>query len=165
MKRTTALLAALAAAGALAGCSTAAKTTSTATTTSRAVAASTTVASSPSTKPLSFYAAQYSRIVAPANAAIDKLKAMPSTATDADVAAVAASIVPVVQKVDAELLRAQWPPNVLTDIKAMVAADGPLLGDLNNLSAANMDAAIRESGAANAAANIVRADLNLPPQS
>ena len=118
-----------------------------------------------SATPLSFYAAQYLRLIKPANDALNALQALPSTSTDADYGAAAAKIAPVYQAVDAALLRAQWPANVMVDIKALVTADGAVIGDLSNLTASTVDTMVRDSGTASAQSNIVRADLGLPPVS
>jgi hypothetical protein len=116
-----------------------------------------------SSTPLSVYAAQYEALIKPANDAFAAVRALPSNTTDAAITAALAKTAPVIEAADAALLRVPWPPNVATDIRALVTADGPLLADLANLSPSTIDEALRESGVANAAANIVRADLGLPP--
>jgi hypothetical protein len=159
---------------ALAACSTSKPIAASASSTATTVAAATHAASSgaavapaaspsASATPLSFYANQYLAIVKPGNDAFAVFNALPSSATDAEVGAAAAKVVPVEQSAEAALLRAQWPPNVAADIKALVTSYGPLFGDLSDLTASNVDQMNRDAGAANAAANIVRADLGLPP--
>lgn len=110
-------------------------------------------------KPLSFYAAQYLRIGKPCIEAQAKLKAATS---DSDAIARGKETASACQNSNAALLRANWPPAVMADIRAEVLADGPIIADLNDL-ANNADSVVRDSGPANAAANIVRADLGLPP--
>jgi hypothetical protein len=109
-------------------------------------------------KPLSFYAAQYLRIGKPCTEAQAKLK---SAKSDSDAIARGKEVASACQDSNAALLRASWPSNILVDIRALVVADGPVIADFNDL-ANNSDSVVRDSGAANAAANIVRADLGLP---
>lgn len=123
-----------------------------------------TTASSPSaspTKPLSYYAAQYTTIVAPANKLIDQLSAA-SNASAADQQKIGTKVAAAIQLADQQLLRVNWPGSTGTDVKAQVNADGPLIGDLNDLANTSSSTASRDSAAANSAANIVRADLALP---
>jgi hypothetical protein len=73
---------------------------------------------------------------------------------------------------DNALLRASWPANVVPDIKSMTVVDAALIADLEQV---NNQTALSEGGymnqlqadesKASAAANIVRADLGLPPPS
>jgi|SRR5579871_805310 len=123
---------------------------------------------------LQSYAQQYLAIVKPANdaeaAAIKALKALPDTATAAQVAAAFAPAAQAFEKCDNALLRAQWPPNVEGDVKAMVTTNGALIGDINALSAQTSlsisawATTFQSDGAkSSAAANVVRADLGLPP--
>ena len=125
-------------------------------------AATMSAAPTPSPTPLSFYAAQYLRIGKPCEDAQARLKALPDNSPDSTYASVAAAVATACQESNSALLRAQWPENVYTDIKAEVVADGPVLGDLADLIN-NIKNVVRDSGPANAAANIVRADLVLPP--
>lgn len=110
-------------------------------------------------KPMSFYADQYLRIGKPCVDAQSKLRA---AVGDAAIIAAAKATSQACQASNAELLRGDWPTNVKADIRAEVLADGPLLGDLAD-AATNAGSVVRDSGPANAAANIVRADLGLPP--
>jgi hypothetical protein len=120
------------------------------------------------------YKAQYLAIVAPANAALrtwraalDKLGNDPAAS---DVARVTAPLITAYESTDNALLRAQWPANAEADIKNLVTTDGTLTGDLNAaggqnvFSAASWESQVAsDGGKAGAAANIVRADLGLPP--
>jgi hypothetical protein len=111
---------------------------------------------------MSYYAAQYLRIIVPANRATDRLNALSSNASVSQAQAVANQLVKADDGVDDAFLRASWPPAITADIRAEVTAFGPLLGDLANVTASTgtLD---RDSGVANAAANITRAALGLPP--
>ena len=110
-------------------------------------------------KPLSFYAAQYLRIGKPCLAAQAALR---TATTNADAIAKGKATAEGCQAANAAALRAEWPANVLVDIRASVMADGNVLGDLADLEH-NAGSLVRDSGPANAAANIVHADLGLPP--
>jgi len=104
--------------------------------------------------PLSVYAAKYSAIIAPANAYAGMLPTNPSAAQLTTLAAADSAA-------DNQLLRVAWPtPAITADVKAMVSADGAEIGDLQQ----DHDSALAaDQGKAVAAANIVRADLGLPP--
>lgn len=115
------------------------------------------------------YGQQYLAIVGPANAA-GNAAVIPDNPTGARLAQVFAPVIAAYQKADDALLRAQWPAGAQADIKAMVTADGAVIGDMNAaagqnaLSAASWETQLSSDGAkAKAAANVVRADLGLPP--
>lgn len=107
------------------------------------------------------YKAQYLRIVTPANDAIDTLK----TATGiSQVQARAHAAAGAIQAADSQLLRARWPAGVTPDIRALVMADGPVIVDLNDVVTAYQDGTLQTAvGSSGAAAQVVRADLGLPP--
>lgn len=156
----------------LAGCSSHAATTvgrAAATTHSASTVGSSTAlppAASPGATghPLAFYAAQYLADGKACMAAQDVLHKLPNDATDAQAQAAATNVVTACQAANAAALRQEWPANVMADLRAEVTADGPVFGDLADL-VDNVDNLARDSGAANAAANLVRADLGLPPLS
>lgn len=127
-------------------------------------AASSSAPTSSSAQPMSFYAAQYIKIGATCIADQDALnKLIDQTPQDPEaIEKQGMKIAADCQAADAEMLRASWPPAILPEVKAEVTADGPVLGDLMDLEG-NQDNLQRDSGAANAAANILRADLGLPP--
>jgi hypothetical protein len=150
----------------LAGCGGAATVAGTAPAVSQAPAAAVTTA------PAVDYAAQYLRIVGPANTALAAFgkaaQALPAGATAADVARLAAPALADAQTADNKLLRAVWPVSAQADIKALVTADAGLIAALQDTSASAQDylTGVSQAGAkAGAAANIVRADLGLPPNS
>lgn len=74
-----------------------------------------------------------------------------------------------VAKFDTLILRQRWPADTRADIKALAEADAAVSGDYESASSSNVLNASsltattrRDAEAANAAANIVRADLGLP---
>jgi hypothetical protein len=170
MAKTT--IAALVAAAALvAGCSKSAPSTSTKPSISAAAvnqsAAPVSPAASPTTAsatPLAFYASQYLADGKACMAAQDVLHNAPNSATGAQLQVMATNIVKACQAANAVILRQSWPANVLADLRAEVTADGPVFGDLTDMLS-NSGSLLRDSGIANAAANLVRADLGLPPVS
>jgi hypothetical protein len=115
-----------------------------------------------SATPLSVYATKFQEIGRPSEKLQDKFKALPSDTTLAEAQRLATQIVTATQKGNAQLLRETWPPQVEKDIRAMVIADGPVLGDLADIEN-GQDRLVTDSGTANAAYNIVLADLGLPP--
>jgi hypothetical protein len=119
-------------------------------------------------------AREYLRIVAPANAAHDALiKKSKSNDSDTTAEQLASDLAPVIaayEEADNALLRVNWPPSIEADVKALVAANGTLIGDLRAadiqdvLSSSSWATQVsRDGGRSAAAANIVRADLGLPP--
>jgi lipase chaperone LimK len=127
-------------------------------------AASPPAPSSPKPTPLSFYASEIKKNAAPSDALEAKLKALPDDTPDSQVQALANQLVAAIQSENAQLLRMSWPANIMADIKAMVVADGPVLGDFADLES-GQDRLVTDSGAANAAYNILLADVGLPPVS
>jgi ABC-type glycerol-3-phosphate transport system substrate-binding protein len=115
-----------------------------------------------SAAPLSVYAAKFQEIGRPSEKLQNEFQALPSDTTLAEAQPLATRIVTATQKGNAQLLRETWPPQVEKDIRAMVIADGPVLGDLADLEN-GQDRLVTDSGTANAAYNIVLADLGLPP--
>src|SRR5262245_54894906 len=116
----------------------------------------------------------YLRIVKPANAEADRFNAKANrwddSTTNAQAAKDAAPLIAAIQKADGKLLRVHWPAATEADIKALIRADGALIGDLRALKGVDMSSAgslsnqfERDAGDVQAAANIVRADLGLPP--
>ncbi len=109
------------------------------------------------------YKAQYLRIVTPANDAIDTLK---SSTGVSQLQARANAVAQAFQTADDQLLRAQWPASVTPDIRAMVLADGPVIVDLRDLINTYESGTLQTAlGSSTAAAQVVRADLGLPPAS
>ena len=110
----------------------------------------------PTATPLSFYASQYLRIIAPLNAGLANLSNV-ANPTQAQLDDLASKI----ELADAALLRSSWPSaKAQGDIEALVRADGALIGDLRQNDGPN---ASRDAGTTTADAQIVRADLGLPP--
>lgn len=109
----------------------------------------------PTPTPLAWYAQQYLRIVAPANTAIDGMNSdNPSQTQLNDVAAK-------YRAADIALLRAHWPtPKTQADIETMVRADGAVIADLEQNNGADF---ARDSETAAADAQVIRAELGLPP--
>lgn len=114
-----------------------------------------------SATPLSGYAAQFKKIYAAPDKLQDQLRSLPDDTSNEQASALAARVAKSVQEADSKLLRANWPPQIATDIRALVVADGPPIGDLADLQN-GADRLVADSGPANAALNIVLADLHLP---
>jgi hypothetical protein len=156
MKTARLVAAFLLAAIALAGCGA---------TKSAPTAAPTTMASPIATStPVAFYATQYDDIATPGLAAEAALEGLPASDTTAQRQVLATNMVTVEKTADAALLRDTWPPNVAPDVRALVAATAPLLVDLADL-AAHKATLVNDLATAKAAANVVHADLGLPPLS
>jgi predicted RNA-binding Zn ribbon-like protein len=116
----------------------------------------------------------YLSIVKPANDAIDrfeaKAKSWDDNATGEQAAKDAAPAVAAIREADNKLLRVAWPASTAADVKELVRAHGSMTGDLDGLEGVNALSAgawttqlTQDAGKASAAANIVRADLGLPP--
>jgi hypothetical protein len=129
----------------------------------------TTQSATPSTQEL---AQTYLRIVRPANAEIDRFTAKARSwndeTTNAQAAKDAGPVIAALEEADNELLRVRWPAAIRADVKALVRADGAVIGDLNGIrdavavgSWANQFS--KDLGEFAAAVAIVRADLGLPP--
>lgn len=133
---------------------------------SAAPAAATSPAASPNaaSRPLAFYASQYLADGKACMDAQDVLHKLPNGASVDQAQATATKMVAACQAGNAAMLRQEWPAKVMADIRAEVTSDGPVFGDLADL-ADNAGSVARDAGAANAAANLVRADLGLPPLS
>jgi hypothetical protein len=113
------------------------------------------------TQPLTFYAAQYLKIVEPGETAVASMRKITANYTVAQAQAIATAAAAAVKQVDAALLQASWPAAIAADIRAEVTADAPILRDLANL-AKGSGHLVADSRAANSAANITRAALGLP---
>ena len=118
-------------------------------------------------------AQKYLRIVAPANAALDtfneKEKSYSSDTRAEQVVSDLAPVISAYQEADNALLRVNWPPSIAADVKALVGANGALIGDLEAADSQDVlsssswtTQASQDGGKSVAAANIVRADLGLP---
>ena len=143
---------------AIAGCAGHATAPASTSTTPLAVAKSAVAAAKPkpTVTPLSFYASQYLRIIAPLNAELATLSNI-ANPTQAQLDEMASKI----EVADTALLRAPWPSTkAQSDIETLVRADGALIGDLQQNDGPN---ASRDAGTTTADAQIVRADLGLPP--
>jgi hypothetical protein len=70
---------------------------------------------------------------------------------------------------DDKVLRVDWPPETAVDVKELVRADRAFIGDLRALenvdvlSLGLVNQARQDTTKGGAAANVVRADLGLPP--
>ena len=114
--------------------------------------------------PVAFYATQYNDIARPGLAAEAALEGLPASDTTAQRQVLASRMVTVENTADAALLRDAWPPKAEPDVRALVTATGPLLIDLADLTA-HKATLVNDLAAAKAAANVVHADLGLPPLS
>ncbi len=130
-----------------------------------------TTQSTPSTEEL---AQTYLRIVNPGNAEADRFNAKAARWNDQTTGEQAAKdaqpLIAGIQKADRELLRIDWPAPIAADIKELIRVQGALIGDLRGLENVNAFSAgswsnqfSQDVGKLTAAANIVRADLGLPP--
>lgn len=112
------------------------------------------------------YARQYLTLIAPVNTAITtwqaQLKAHPSwTAQQASTAA--APIVTALSTFDSKVLRVSWPATVRPDVVTLVRDDASMAAALSSpLGLIGFTSAAARTGAD---ANVVRADLGLPPPS
>jgi hypothetical protein len=117
---------------------------------------------------------QYLTIIGPANQAVNEFNKKTTTYTDnttaEEVARDAAPLADAIDKASNDLLQVDWPASIQQDIKELVKAYGALSGDLRSVgnqtifSIANWTTQFaQDGGRARAAANIVRADLGLPP--
>lgn len=156
------------------GQNSAAKATAPTTTTPSTATASTSSTPAPTVD----YAAQYLRLVAPPNAAADVLGDTLDALAKRK-AGNAAYIPPfttyaaALQTWNNVLLRSPWPEKVLPDVKALVGANADEIAAVNNLITAattnrgDFQGLFNAWGAAgtkgSTAANVVRADLGLPP--
>ncbi len=136
-----------------------------------ATAVATTTSSTPDLHEL---AQTYLRIAGPANAATatfaEKANRWNDQTTNAQAVKDAAPAIAAHQKADNALLHVDWPSSVAVDVKALVAADGAVVGDLNGLKNIDLTSAgdwsnqlSQDLGKFSAATKIVRADLGLPP--
>jgi hypothetical protein len=117
---------------------------------------------------------RYLRIIGPTNAALAAFKTRVAgydkSTTDGQLAADLAPLVVAIQQGDKALLPADWPPPVAADVKGLVTANRAFVVDLR---AAKSQGGLSSGRWVNqptkynrklaAAANVVRADLGLPP--
>jgi hypothetical protein len=122
------------------------------------------------------YGSQYVAITAPANDALSMwrsaIRKLGSDSSPSVIANVTATVAVVLDGTNHELLRAHWPASAEADVKAVVWDEGALIGDLsavgrqNWFTAASWESHVSaDAGKASAAADVVRADLGLPPLS
>jgi hypothetical protein len=100
----------------------------------------------------------------------DGMEALPSTATAADVAAIASPYAAALHTYDGDLLRLAVPASVATNVQSLVTADVALEKDLDGeATAAGFTLVIwsqqitPDANRVVAASNVVRADLGLKP--
>lgn len=172
---------AVAAAFAVTGCSAHSESPTSAPATAAAPTTTTKAAMSPSasfshatTLSKTEAAATYLRIVAPVNAAQDRmatqLASLPDSATGADVAKITDPVADAIDRADEQLLRVNWPTDIVPDVKALVSAAAIVANDLravdgqNILSISQWETQIAtDAGKLNGAVAILRSDLGLPP--
>jgi hypothetical protein len=109
---------------------------------------------------LSWYASRYLAIVTPAQQAVTTFEGIHRPATDAQIRAGFAIVKKAVDACDAALLAVSWPGRAQVDVRTVVRDDATELADFEalNLTKARSDASILKRDA-----NLVRADLGLPP--
>jgi hypothetical protein len=136
-----------------------------------ATTVATTTAATPSQQEL---AATYLRIVKPANEELDRWFARAQRWTDNTPKTQAVKdsqpLIDAYEEAGSKLLRVPWPEATRADVKDLVRADAALIADLNGLGTVDDLSADQwvsqfqhDASQAGAAANIVRADLGLPP--
>jgi len=119
-------------------------------------------------------AQEYLRIIGPMNAEFArfqaKAKGWDDNTTGPEAAEDAAPVIAAIRKGNNELLRVSWSTSTMSDVKEMVRADGALIGDLAGLAGVDLFSVgnwssqfTQDAGRLQAAVNIVRADLGLPP--
>ena len=113
---------------------------------------------------------QYLAAVAPYNAALDTFKKRYRNGFTLSQlhSGITHALADALQQFDSAILRLPWPQQVLPDVRALAAADAVELGDLHNaVNATDGPTWARQATAdidmANEAANILRADIGLPP--
>jgi len=115
-------------------------------------------------------------LVNPVNAAISafgtKANGWSNSTTSAQAEADAQPLISALQNLQNGLLHDQWPAAAGSDVKAVVQAIAPVIGDLEGLASVNLLNASswqttfqRDASSVETAANIVRSDLGLPPES
>jgi hypothetical protein len=114
----------------------------------------------PSATPLSSYASRYLAIVTPALQAVTAFEGMHRPATDAQIKAGFAIVKEAVDACDVALLSVAWPGKAEVDVRSLVRDDATELADFEalNLTKASSDGSVLRRDA-----NLVRADLGLPP--
>ena len=114
----------------------------------------------PSATPLSWYASRYVAIVTPALRAVTAFEGMHRPATDAQIKAGFAIVKEAVDACDVALLSVAWPGKAEVDVRSLVRDDATELADFEalNLTKASSDGSVLRRDA-----NLVRADLGLPP--
>ncbi len=110
----------------------------------------------------------YLRLVARFNAALAHFQAEAKDDTDStstkQIAKEAAPVTAALRAFDNAALRANWPPSVRADVRALIRADAGFRSDLEQLAyTRDWSGLTRDAEASSAAANVVRADLGLPP--
>ena len=118
-------------------------------------------------------AESYLRIVAPANAAIATFWKRANSHgpwTRKQLTSVTAPVIPAYEAADNALLRVHWPPGIRAKVKALVGSNRAvtdLLSTSKRLNTRDVGAFFtvldQETEESEAAANIVRAKLRLPP--
>lgn len=156
----------------LVGCSSASRArqiTATTTTPPAAVTAQSPAASTTTTVDFDALGRAYLAAVAPANKALVAFKATPAASTGPEEAKLAAPYIAALHQEETALLAIPVPASMAGDIRALVAAIAAEAGDWQSYAAATIlnDSAISsqtivDETKAQAAANVVRADLHLP---
>lgn len=126
-----------------------------------------------SSSPTADVGALYLAAVAPANAAGDVFRAkINDQSTQAEVVAAAAPLADAYVAMDERLARIPFTGQAATDVRALVTADGQLIGDLRAIgqqtafSLAAFQAQFgRDVAAVGSAVTLIRADLGLPAAS
>jgi hypothetical protein len=113
-------------------------------------------------------AQDYLRLVAPVNrsfARFEKNAALYTNATPSKrIANDSASVLAALDLFDNAVLRLNWAPVAKADVRMMVRADAALRADIAEVAYTHdFTAYIRDETSSSAAANVVRADLGLPP--
>jgi hypothetical protein len=117
---------------------------------------------------------QYLALIGPSKAASaafgHEAEGWSDTTTDAEALSDAQPLIASIMKLNQGLQDDRWPSNAQADIKALIQADDPLIGDLRSLAtlrrsdASAWVATFKRDGAGLAvAAGSVRQDLGLPP--
>jgi hypothetical protein len=141
-------------------------------TTTAAPATTAATSSSTAAASISALAERFVTLGRPLQAALDTftngVAALGDNPRAADVAGLAAPAIAALNSFDEALLREPWPPNVKTDVDALVTADRTLesdLGAVGSPASAWVNQFGSDEGKLSAAFSIVRADLGLPPTS
>jgi hypothetical protein len=127
----------------------------------------------PSTLTQADAGAKYLALISPANAALDKINAEPALPDNATLQQAQTQLQPyatALQTFDLQALRVHWPMSAVADMKTLVTSDAVVINDIESIGGQDVLSITawenqigQDAGKSNAGAQIMRADLGLPP--